>query len=151
MLSRGGDWTPPGSRPCPSSLLLALACVLALAPLGRSSSRRADAPLLVGLLGAWVVVAAVGPDLRPAGDGGTVEGTVAVALLGLTIGAALLLGARHGWPALFPALPLLVLVAPAFDDRPRLALLWVGAAAAVAAAAWAWQAGTRARADTRTG
>ena len=134
----------------PVVLLLGLACVLALASPSRGGTR-ADAPLLAGLLGAWVVVAAAAPDLRPAGDEGTVEGTVAVSMLALTVGAALLLAARHGWVVLLPALPLLVLAAPAFDDRPRLALLWVGAASAVAAAIWAWQASTRAGAGIRTG
>ena len=135
----------------PVVLLLGLACVLALGPIALGGGTRADAPLLAGLLGAWVVVAAAAPDLRPAGDEGTVEGTVAVSLLALTVGAALLLAARHGWLVLLPALPLLVLAAPAFDDRPRLALLWVVAASAVAAAIWAWQASTRAGADIRTG
>ena len=136
----------------PFVALLALACALVLTPLVRSGPRRAEAPLVLGLLGAWVVVAAVAPDLRPAGDAGTAEGTVAVALLALTLGVALLLAARNGWLALLPALPLLALAAPGFDDRPRLALLWVGAVAIVAAAAWARQgATTRAGAGIRPG
>ena len=87
------------------------------------------------------VVAAVAPDLRPAGDAGTRRGNGRrrYARAHRSVSRSLL-AARNGWLALLPALPLLVLAAPAFDDRPRLALLWVGAVAAlVAATAWAWQ------------
>ena len=84
---------------------------------------------------------------------GTLAGTVAVALLARAVAVALLARgavrlARRSWHVL----PLLVLAAPTFDDRPRVALLWMLGSCAVVAAVWAWQApATRAGGDTRTG
>ena len=135
----------------PVVLLLGLACVLALGPIALGGGTRADAPLLAGLLGAWVVVAAAAPDLRPAGDEGTVEGTVAVSLLALDRrGCAAARGTSRmaGAPSRAPA----ARSCCTGVRRPPSARAPVGgAASAVAAAIWAWQASTRADGGIRTG
>ena len=76
-------------------------------------------------------------------------GAAAAVLVVALIGAAIVLALRYGPAALLPALPALFLAAPLFDDRPRLALLVVGATAAVAAVVWgspAWRLAARCRA-----
>ena len=99
---------------------------------------RADGPLLAGAIGAWALVVAVSPNLLPANKShGSFAGTVAVVLLVVLIAAALRLTARYGPVALVPAVPALLLAAPVFDERPRLALLAVAAGAVVAMVVWA--------------
>ena len=121
----------------PFLLAVAVACGLALSTLPLRGRVRADGPLLAGAIGGWVVVASVVPGLLPANDThGTLAGAVAAVLVVALIGAAVVLALRYGPAALLPALPALFLAAPLFDDRPRLALLVVGATAALAAVVW---------------
>jgi hypothetical protein len=122
----------------PVVVAVALACGLALAPLPLRGRLRADGPLLAGAIGAWAVVAFAAPDLLPANEShGTLEGTLAaLVVVGLVV-AAFVLTAAYGPVALLPVAPLLVFVAPVFDDRPRAALLVAVAAAVVAVVVWA--------------
>ena len=121
----------------PFLLAVAVACGLALSTLPLRGRVRADGPLLAGAVAGWVVVASVVPGLLPANDShGTLAGVVAAVLVVALIGVAVVLALRYGPAALLPALPALFLAAPLFDDRPRLALLVVGATAAVAAVVW---------------
>ncbi len=122
----------------PFVVALAIACALALATLPLRGRWRADGPLLAGAIGAWALVVAVSPNLLPANeDHGTLAGTVAVVVLVSLIAGALRLTARYGPVALLPAVPALLLAAPVFDERPRLALVAVAAGAVVAMVVWA--------------
>jgi hypothetical protein len=117
---------------------LAIACALALASLPLRGRWRADGPLLAGAIGAWALVVAVSPNLLPANENhGSLAGTVAVVVLVLLIAVALWLTASYGPVALLPAVPALILAAPVFDERPRLALVAVAAGAVVAMVVWA--------------
>jgi hypothetical protein len=121
----------------PFLLAVALASGLALGTLPLRGRLREDGPLLAGGVGAWVVVAFAAPDLLPANEEhGTLEGSLAAVLVAALIGAAVVLALRFGPAALLPALPLVLLTAPFFDDRPRAALLGVAATAALAAVVW---------------
>ncbi len=122
----------------PFLVALAVACGLALSTLPLRGRLRADGPLLAGALGGWVVIAFAVPGLLPANEEhGTFEGALAALLVVALVTAAVVLGLRYGPVALVPALPVLVLAAPAFDDRPRLALACVAAVAVVAGVVWA--------------
>ncbi len=122
----------------PFLLALAVACALALSTLPLRNRWRADGPLLGGAIGAWALVVAVSPNLLPANeDHGTLAGTVAVVVLVSLIAVALRLTARYGPVALLPAVPALLLAAPVFDERPRLALVAVAAGSIVAMGVWA--------------
>ncbi len=117
---------------------LVIACALGLSALPLRGRWRADGPLLAGAIGAWALVVAVSPNLLPANQShGSLAGTVAVVVLVVLIAVALRLTARYGPVALVPAVPALLLAAPVFDERPRLALLAVAAGAAVAMVVWA--------------
>ena len=127
----------------PFLLAVAVACGAALATLPLRGRLRADGPLLAGAVGAWIVLAFAAPGLLPANEEhGTLEGSLAAALLVALIVAAAALGVRYGPAALLPALPVLVLTVPSFDDRPRLALAAVAACAAVAVTTWVVRRGT---------
>ncbi len=133
-----------GVAAVPFVALLAASLVAALARLPLRRRLRADGPLLAVLLGGWLVLALAGPDLVPADEGhGTLAGAVAAAaLLGL-LAVAFALTPRWGAIALLPLAPVVVLVAPAFDARPRVALLVVTVSVVVAAVCWPWLARSR--------
>ena len=139
----------------PFFLAVAIACGLALSTLPLRGRLRTEGPLLAGLVCGWAVVALVGPDLVPASERhGTLAGALAVAALVSLVVVALVLADRYGPVALLPAVPALVLAAPVFDDRPRLALLAAGSVGILAAAVWAGRRGAwaaRAADDVATG
>ena len=127
----------PWSGALPFFLAIAIACGVGLSMLPLRGRLRAEGPLLAGLVGGWAVVALVGPDLVPASEKhGTLAGALAVAVVVLLVVVALVLGDRYGPVALLPAVPALLLAAPVFDERPRLALLTAGGIVGLAAAVW---------------
>jgi len=133
-----------GIAALPFVVLLATSLAAALARLPLRRRLRADAPLLAGLLGGWLVLVLVAPDLVPADEGhGTGSGALAVATLLCLVLAAVTLGRRWGAIAFLPLVPAVVLVAPAFDARPRMALLVVGLSVVAAATCWPWLARSR--------
>jgi hypothetical protein len=127
-------------------LLLALGCAIALARLPLRAATPTDWLLLPGALGAWLLVARVGPELVPADEEhGTFEGAVAVVVLGVTLAIGLHLARSRGPVALLPVLPALVLATPQMTARPRWSLLVATLILCVASALW-----TRGR-DARRG
>jgi hypothetical protein len=118
-------------------LLLAFACTIALARLPLRAATRTDWLLLAGALGAWLLVARVGPELVPADEEhGTFEGAIAVLVLGLTLAAGLHLTRSRGAAALLPVIPALVLAAPPMTARPRWSLLVATLILCVASVVW---------------
>jgi len=118
-------------------LLLAFACTIALARLPLRAATRTDWLLLAGALGAWLLVARVGPELVPADEEhGTFEGAIAVLVLGLTLAAGLHLARSRGAAALLPVIPALVLAAPPMTARPRWSLLVATLILCVASVVW---------------
>ena len=118
-------------------LLLAFACTIALARLPLRAATPTDWLLLAGALGAWLLVARVGPELVPADEEhGTFEGAIAVLVLGLTLAAGLHLARSRGAAALLPVIPALVLAAPPMTARPRWSLLVATLILCVASVVW---------------
>ncbi len=140
-LGVGDPWTAA----LPFLVLLAIALGLGLARLPLRARMRADGPLLAVLLAGWLLLVLAAPDLLPADAGhGTLAGAGAVTVL-LAVGAAALVLARRWGPvALLPLAPLTVLALPAFDTRPRVALLVAGVSVPAAAVCWPWVARSRA-------
>jgi hypothetical protein len=118
-------------------LLLAFACTIALARLPLRATTRTDWLLLAGALGAWLLVVRVAPELVPADEEhGTLEGALAVLVLGLTLAAGLHLAQSRGAAALLPVIPALVLAAPPMTARPRWSLLLATLILCVASVVW---------------
>ena len=128
----------------PFVALLATSLVAALARVPLRDRLREDVTLLVALLGGWLVLVLVAPDLVPADEAhGTRAGGLAAAALVCLLVAGLALSRRWGAIALVPLAPVAVLVAPAFDTRPRMALLIVALSVILAAVCWPWLARSR--------
>jgi hypothetical protein len=121
----------------PFALLLGLALVVALHDVPLAAAWRRDLPLLVGVLGAWLLIVLVTPDLQPADEAHeTDEGAVAVLLVLATIAIALHVVQRSRWIALLVLAPAFVLQLPRLESRPRLSLLVAVAVFALAIVAW---------------
>jgi hypothetical protein len=121
----------------PFALLLGAACVVAFGrvPLGRAF-RREVLPL-AGVVGAWLLIVLVAPDLQPADEAHqTDEGAIAVLLVLATIAIALHVAERSGRLALLVLGPAFVLALPRLQSRPRLSLLVALVVLAVALVAW---------------
>ncbi len=123
----------------PFAALLAVALGLALARLPLRAAVRADALLLVAVLGAWLLIVLVAPDLVPADEAHeTDEGALAVLLVLGVIAIALNAALRSGRLALLVLAPAFVLQAPRLEQRPRLSLLVAAVLFAAAAGLWLW-------------
>ncbi|HEX3290287.1 MAG TPA: hypothetical protein VHR46_02760 [Gaiella sp.] len=124
----------------PFGLLLALACSLAFSRLPLRAALRSEGSLFVGVLGAWLVVVLVAPDLVPADEpNGTDEGVLAVLLLLGVIAIAIDVTRRSGWLALLVLAPAFVLTAPNFEHRPRVSLAFGALLFGASAALWIHQ------------
>jgi hypothetical protein len=130
-----------GARPgwvgaVPFVLLLAVACIAALRHIPLTAAWRRDLPLLAGVLGAWLLVALVAPELHPADEAHqTGAGTVAVLSL-LAVVAIALSASERSRLALLLLVPAFVLLLPGFDARPRASLLVAAGALGIAVLAW---------------
>jgi hypothetical protein len=121
----------------PFALLLAITCGVALARVPFQGALRREAPLVAGVVGAWLLVVLVTPDLIPADEAHqTDEGALAVVVLFATIAIALHVGQRSSWLALLVLAPAFVLAAPALGARPRWSLLVALVVLAGAAGVW---------------
>ena len=90
------------------------------------------------MLGAWLLVVLVAPDLVPADEAnGTDEGALAALLVLAVIAVALHATQRSGL-ALLVLAAAFVLQAPDLEHRPRLSLLVAAGLFAVAAGLWLW-------------
>jgi hypothetical protein len=108
----------------PFAVALAVALGLSLARLPLLAGWRAAAPMLAGVVGAWLLVVLVAPDLLPADEAhGTDEGAIAVLVLLATIAMALHVGRRSAGLGLLVLAPAFVLALPALAARPRMSLL----------------------------
>ena len=104
--------------------LLGVACALALARLPLRSALRTDGWLLGSALGAWLLLILVAPELLPADEEhGTLEGALAVVVLGAILTLAVLLVSSHRPGAVLAVAPVVVLAAPQLTSRPRVSLL----------------------------
>lgn len=121
----------------PFGVALTFACLLALRGVPVVREWRRELPLLATLLAGWLVLVLAAPDLVPAdAEHGSLAGALAVTLLLGLWGAAFAVARRWGARALLPLAPTLVLAAPAFDTRPRVALLVVVVFVAAGALWW---------------
>lgn len=121
----------------PFALLLGLALVVALRGVPLAAGWRRELPLLVGVLGAWLLIVLVAPDLQPADEAHqTDEGAIAVIVVLATIAIALHVVARSSGLALLVFAPVFVLALPRLQSRPRLSLLVALAVLGVAVAVW---------------
>ena len=128
---------PGWAAALPFGILLGVACGLALLVVPLRATARREAPLLAGVLGAWLLVVLVAPDLVPADQAHeTDEGAVAVLLVMAVIAIALDVSQRSARLALLVLAPLFVLQLPRLEHRPRLSLLVAAVVFAAAAAAW---------------
>jgi hypothetical protein len=121
----------------PFALLLGLALVVALRNVPLAAASRQELPLLAGVLGAWLLIVLVAPDLQPADEAHqTDEGAIAVIVVLATIAIALHVVARSSGLALLVLAPVFVLALPRLQSRPRLSLLVALALLGVAVAVW---------------
>jgi hypothetical protein len=122
------------------ALLLGVGWATAIRSLPLVERIRTDGAVALGVVLAWIVVAASTPNLVPAdADHGTTAGTIAAVVLLATLAAGVLLALDR--PVMLLALaPTAVLVVPQLDDRPRAALLVVLASAGFALTLW-WRLG----------
>ena len=122
----------------PFAVALALGLGVALARVDLFASWRAEAPMLAGVVGAWLLVVLVAPDLLPADEAhGTDEGAIAVLVMLATIGIAVHVGRRSTVVGLLVLAPAFVLALPTLATRPRASLLVALIVLAAAAALWA--------------
>jgi hypothetical protein len=121
----------------PFAVLLGIACVVALARLPLAGAWRYEALPLAGVVGAWLLVVLVTPDLIPADEAHqTDEGTIAVVVLYATIGLAVHVAGRSGRLAALVLAPAIVLASPSLGSRPRVSLLVALVALTAGVAAW---------------
>lgn len=121
----------------PFAALLALALGAALVRLPFPAAWRRELPLLAGVVGAWLLIVLVAPDLQPADEAHeTDEGAIAVLLVLATIAIALHVAARSSRIGLLVLAPLFVLQLPRLESRPRASLLVAVVVLAFAVGAW---------------
>ena len=134
------SWAGAGPRwvaALPFALLLGVACVAAFRRVPVFEAWRRELLPLGGVLGAWLLIVLVAPDLQPADEAHqTDEGAIAVLLVLVTIGIALQVAERSSRLALLMLAPAFVLALPRLQTRPRLSLLVAVAVLAVAAVVW---------------
>ena len=98
---------------------------------------RRELPLLAGVVGAWLLIVLVAPDLQPADEAHeTDEGAIAVLLVLATIAIALHVAERSSRIGLLVLAPLFVLQLPRLESRPRVSLLVAVIVLAFAVVAW---------------
>ena len=130
-------------------LLLVSALALALARLPLRAALRTDGWLLGNVLGAWLLLVVVAPELVPADEEhGTLEGVLAVVALGAILAISVLFTRGERWVALLAVAPALVLAAPQLTSRPRWSLLVATLLFGLAAVVWARGRDARARVGT---
>ena len=130
-------------------LLLVSALALALARLPLRAALRTDGWLLGSVLGAWLLLVVVAPELVPADEEhGTLEGVLAVVALGAILAIGVLFTRGERWVALLAVAPALVLAAPQLTSRPRWSLLVATLVFGLAAVVWARGRNARARVGT---
>ena len=128
---------PPWVAALPFAVLLATACGIVLRGVPLLTTARREAPLLAGVLGAWLLVVLVAPDLVPADQThGTDEGMVAAVLVLAVIAIALDVSRRSTRLGLLVLAPLFVLQLPRLEHRPRVSLLVAAVVFAAGAGAW---------------
>ena len=121
----------------PFGLLLGLACFVALRPVPLLVQWRRELPLLAGVLGAWLLIVLVAPDLQPADQAHeTDEGAIAVLVLLATVAIALHVAEHASRIALLVLAPAFVLQLPRLESRPRLSLLVALGVLALAVLVW---------------
>jgi hypothetical protein len=129
--------TPAWVAALPFAGLLAIACGVSLARLPLFDSWRRELPLLVGVLGAWLLIVLVAPDLQPADEAHeTDEGAIAVLLVLVTVAIALHVAQRSGRIAMLVLAPAFVLQLSRLESRPRLSLLVALVVLCFAVTAW---------------
>jgi hypothetical protein len=136
------SWAGAGPRwvaALPFALLLAVACVVALRQVPVLEAWRRELLPLAGVLGAWLLIVLVAPDLQPADEAHqTDEGAIAVLLVLATIAIALHVAERSSRLALLVLAPAFVLALPRLQTRPRVSLLVALAVLAAAVVVWRW-------------
>jgi hypothetical protein len=135
LVGWAGAW-PGWIGAVPFVLLLAVACIAALRHIPLTAAWRRDLPLLAGVLGAWLLLALVAPELHPADEAHqTGAGSLAVLFLLAIIAIALSVSQRSRL-ALLVLVPAFVLLLPELDSRPRASLLVTGAVLGIAVLVW---------------
>jgi hypothetical protein len=134
------SWAGAGPRwvaALPFGLLLGAACVVAFRRVPVFEAWRREVWPLAGVLGAWLLIVLVAPDLQPADEAHqTDEGAIAVLLVLATIAIALQVAERSSSLALLVLGPAFVLALPLLQTRPRLSLLVALVVLAAAVAVW---------------
>ena len=108
----------------PFALLLGIACIVAFRCIPVPTAWRQELLPLAGVLGAWLLIVLVAPDLQPADEAHqTDEGAIAILLVLGTIAVALEVAQRSGRLALLVLAPAFVLALPTLQIRPGVSLL----------------------------